>query len=118
MLMKKAPSRANWTMVDDSNPQFCRFWDAYPRRDSKKAARKAWAKLNPSPQLVTQMIEALAWQVPLNRWDTVNREFAPYPASWLNGERWEDERPRKVQRAMSDAAALVFQTLNGDTGNE
>lgn len=110
MLMPKK-SRAFYVMVPEDDPQWCRFWDAYPRRCAKKDARKAWAKLNPSPQLVTEMIEALLWQVPLHRWDGEKMNFAPYPASWLNGERWTDAKPEPKRRAMSDATATVFAVL-------
>lgn len=103
--------RAGYVMVDENDPQWLRFWNAYPRRESKKDARKAWAKLNPSIALVDRMIETLAWQVPLHKWETESRQYAPLPATWLNGARWEDERPPQIQRVMSDAAATVFQTL-------
>lgn len=89
--MKK---RANYRMVDEDDPQFCRFWNAYPRRVAKKEARKTWAQLNPSPALVDAMIAALDWQVPAFKWDGQSADFAPYPASWLNAERWTDERRR------------------------
>src|SRR5690348_1201909 len=87
--------RAHYKMVDEADPGFVRFWNAYPRRVSKKDARKAWAALNPSPETVDRMIAALEWQVPLNKWDGAKLDYAPYPASWLNAERWTDERPAK-----------------------
>lgn len=78
---------------------FDEFWAAYPRRVAKKDARKAWAKLNPSPEIVQQILDALEWQVPAFQWDGEKADYAPYPASYLNAERWTDERraaPRKV----------------------
>ena len=77
-------------MVDQDDPQWQRFWNAYPHRVSKKEARKAWAALNPDLALVDQMLGALAWQAPL--WARQGYG-TPYPASWLNAERWTDERP-------------------------
>lgn len=99
--MKK---RANYRMVDENDPQWCRFWDAYPRRVAKKEARKAWAQLDPSPELVDKICAALAWQVPAFKWDGPSHDYAPYPASWLNAERWTDER-RKEPRARGEAPA-------------
>lgn len=87
--MKK---RANYRMVDEDDPQFARFWAAYPRRVAKKDARKAWAQLNPSPDTVDHIVAALEWQVPAFKWDAESADYAPYPASWLNAERWTDER--------------------------
>ena len=112
MLMPRPKKRAHYVMVEENDPQWLRFWNAYPKRVSKKEARKAWAKVNPTPETVDRMVAALKWQVPLHRWDTEKYQFAPYPASWLNDNRWEDDPPPQATRVMSDAAALVFQTLN------
>ena len=70
--------------------EFSDFWGMYPRRVAKKDARKAWDKI--SPKLHTQIITALfEWS---RIWkDRGEIEYIPYPASWLNGERWEDEYP-------------------------
>ncbi len=105
-LIKK---RAAYSMVPETDPQFCRFWDVYPRRASKKDARKAWAKLNPSPALVEQIISALAWQVPAYHWDAESADYAPYPASWLNAERWTDERRQAPRAALSAAVGDPMQ---------
>lgn len=85
--------RDSYVMVAEDDPGWLRFWDAYPRRCSKKEARKAWSKLKPSPELVDRIVAALAWQVPLRQWDGPKQDYAPYPASWLNGERWTDAPP-------------------------
>jgi hypothetical protein len=91
-------------MVAEDDPGFVRFWDCYPRRVSKKDARIAWAKLNPSPALVDQIVAALEWQIPANQWDGVKQDYAPYPASYLNAERWTDER-RTSERRQQQADA-------------
>lgn len=101
-------------MVNEDDPQFTRFWDKYPRRVSKKDARRAWLQLNPSPELVDRMIAALEWQVRAYRWATDKIDFAPYPASWLNGERWTDEAPNLLKRQAGKGAMTVLDTLLGD----
>lgn len=103
--------RAHDVMVEEDDPQWVRFWDAYPRRESKKVARRVWVEMNPSPELVDKMIAALAWQVPVRRWNGENYEFAPLPATWLNQARWNDEPPPQAWRVMSESAATVFRTL-------
>lgn len=70
------------------------FWAAYPRHVAKAEARKAWAKLDPSPELVTAILDALAWQ----REQWTDPKYTPYPASYLRGERWEDEPPVRQTR--------------------
>ena len=61
---------------------------------SKADARKAFAKLNPDAALVKDMLRALDWQKRLPEWTKDGEQFIPYPATWLNGRRWEDEQPK------------------------
>lgn len=92
-LKKRAVAR----MVDEDNPQWLRFWDAYPYRRAKKEARVAWASLDPTPEQVEQMLRALEWQT--RDWAAKASWYTPpYPASWLRAERWEDEPPMGVQK--------------------
>jgi hypothetical protein len=69
---------------------FDRFWTAYPRKDDKAKALKAWNKLAPNEALVQQMLAALAWQRNTDQWQ---RKIIPLPTTYLNGRRWEDEKP-------------------------
>lgn len=94
LLMAK---RDAYAMVPEDDPQFLRWWNAYPKRVAKKDARKAWARIGPTPLQVDQMIEALTWQRPM--WAKDAYRFTPYPASWLNGERWKDEQPPMFKSA-------------------
>lgn len=72
---------------------FDKFYQAYPKRKDRAAAEKAFIKLNPSPELFAQMMDALGWQRQQPEWLKNNGQFIPLPASWINGRRWEDERP-------------------------
>lgn len=76
------------------------FWRAYPKRVAKKDAMKAWRKLDPSPELVQRILVALAWQIETDQWQRDDGQYVPYPASYLRGERWDDE-PVAPTRAMT-----------------
>ena len=78
---KHAPERG-----DDG---FEAFWQDYPRKVGKDAARRAWSKLNPNDDLVSMMLEALKKHKRLKQWQ--DREYIPYPATWLNAGQWDDE---------------------------
>lgn len=91
----------------DSLVQFEDFYKAYPKRRNRAAAERAFKKLNPSPELYGQMMEALDWQTKQPEWLKNNGQFIPLPASWLNGRRWDDERP---------TAADIPTTCTTDTG--
>ena len=64
---------------------FDRFWNAYPRKVGKPAAEKAWNKIRHR----TNLMEGLeAWKK-TEQWQ--DEKFIPYPATFLNQRRWEDE---------------------------
>src|SRR3990172_10745607 len=69
---------------------FSDFWILYPRHVAKKDALKAWLKIDPGSH--AEILTSLAsWRgVWLARGEP---QYIPYPASWLNGERWEGELP-------------------------
>ncbi len=65
------------------------FWKAYPRRVAKKEARKAWSRIK--PEVYEQIFAALETHKRQEQWMKDGGAYIPYPATWLNGERWEDE---------------------------
>ena len=73
-----------------ANDLFLTFWKAYPKKRAKKAAEKAFFKLNPSEGLLEKMLEALERQKKSREWQEDGGQYIPYPATWINGERWED----------------------------
>jgi hypothetical protein len=91
-------------MVPEDDPQWTRFWNAYPRHVSKKDARKAWLAIGPTSADVDKMLKALEWQSP--EWARDGYKFCPYPASWLRAARFDDEPlpqlPRQGSRLPSE----------------
>jgi len=77
----------------DACPLFLRFWHAYPRKVDKSKAVKAFTNCKPNDALLETILAAVAWQSQSKKWQDHDGDFIPYPASWLNGRRWEDERP-------------------------
>lgn len=67
------------------------FWKAYPKKKSRSDAERAWRKLAPSPELTQRIMDAIAAQRTTPDWSKDGGQFIPYPATWLNGRRWEDE---------------------------
>lgn len=65
---------------------FADFWESYPRKTAKKAALKAWNKIKPNSELCGRIKRALEAQTKI--W--TDPRYIPYPATWLNGERWDD----------------------------
>lgn len=70
---------------------FEKFWSAYPKKTAKQQALKAFEKLNPDEKLLNTILSSLEQHKRSVQWTKENGQFIPYPATWLNGRRWEDE---------------------------
>lgn len=84
-------------MVKSEPIGFQEFWDLYPRKEKKVDARKAWMSVTVQSSIqIPVLIEALKNQL---EWNFHGRayQYIPLPASWLRGERWNDELFRYVK---------------------
>ncbi len=79
---------------------FGRWWAAYPKHVKKADAIKAWAKLAPDLALRERMLSVLSVQVESEQWRKDSGQFVPYPTTYLNGRRWEDEIATARQRVV------------------
>jgi len=71
---------------------FGAFWRAYPKKKNKQAAIKAFNRQKINGELQT-IIDDIEYKMEMDdEWVRNNGTYIPYPASYLNGRRWEDER--------------------------
>ena len=68
---------------------FEQFWALYPKRVAKGAAIKAWAKLNEAEK--EEALEALPNHLKYWKLKNTEKEYIPFPATWLNQMRYLDE---------------------------
>lgn len=66
---------------------FDAFWRAYPRREGKGAARKAWDRAIRRARAEDIIAGAQRYGADPNRVD----QFTAHASTWLNAERWTDE---------------------------
>jgi len=78
--------------------RFTNFWDLYPRKVAKKKACEAFAKAVKSDETFKAIMEGLRRHVGCQQWEKDGGQYVPYPATWLNQERWEDEVKPGQQR--------------------
>lgn len=71
--------------------RFDSFWEAYPKKIAKVAARKAWGKIANVDAICPEIIAGIARWSTTPQWGDV--QFVPHPATFLNQRRWEDEIP-------------------------
>lgn len=74
------------------------FWQTYPNKKARRAAEKAWNKLNPTPELVQSVLAAVEQQKHSCQWLKENGQYIPEPANWLNKNRWMDESHTSTQK--------------------
>lgn len=77
------------TVLDSDD--FKRFWIAYPRHAAKEAAYKAFEKHIAGKIDIETVIAAIAAQKHGEQWKRDSGQYIPYPATWINQHRWEDE---------------------------
>lgn len=70
---------------------FNKFWAEYPKKRDKQSSKKAFTKLNVDVKLFNQMMASLSQAKQSYDWQKNNGQYIPYPSTWLNGRRWEDE---------------------------
>ena len=83
---------------------FQEFWNIYPRKVGKSAARRVWKRIKNKPEVLIQIADALQWQMKQESWQ--NDKFIPHPATYLSQGRWEDEPP-KQKDSMSQFFAMA-----------
>jgi DNA-binding transcriptional ArsR family regulator len=68
---------------------FEQFYEIYPRKASRSDAQRAWDKLKPDQKQLA--MDALPIHIAYWDRERTEKDFIPFPASWLNKKRWEDE---------------------------
>lgn len=74
--------------------EFDRFWQAYPKKIGKAAAKRVWSRkrLNAKADLIVQHLEDRVRSDA--QWLKNGGEFIPNPQTWLNRGGWDDEYQR------------------------
>ena len=70
--------------------EFETFWNLYPRKIGKKAAKKAWDAAQDRPAL-SRILAAITSARASHEWIKDRGKWIPHPATWLNQGRWDDE---------------------------
>jgi hypothetical protein len=105
-------SRTRKNGMTQEDPEFEKFWQAYPRKRSKGDARKAWiqtAKRRPS---IMGMMKAIAVLCASDDWQKDGGQFIPYPAGFLRRECWEDVTDIQMAQVTADGK-MWWETNSG-----
>ena len=91
----KQPDQEQETGEGELIAGFIAFWKAYPNKKAKVTAQKAWKKLHPDQELKERILADIARKKASDEWKEQDGKFIPYPATYLNQQRWEDETDPK-----------------------
>jgi len=97
---------------------FADFYALYPRHIARKDAEKAWRQVIKEGIQPSTILDGLRRQLPVMA--AKDKQFLPYPATWLRGWRWEDEveapsGPSKhFARNLADAQDEMISMLDGE----
>jgi hypothetical protein len=98
------------SLIEDAG--FESFWVECPRKTDKKAAMRAWEKLNEQDRLAATA--GMIYHRDNNpQWR--DKSLIPHPSTFLNGRRFEDEivipRREEVTSDVSDLGKMVWSAM-------
>jgi hypothetical protein len=116
--IEKEPSRI------EKEESFSIFWKAYPRKDSKVPAQKAFEKVCNTDEQLQVLLQAIEKFKRCEQWTRDGGKFIPFASTWLNQHRWEDDpapasaqRPNFQTRSYHDERADTIAGLTGRSRN-
>ena len=89
-------------------PGFAEFWAAYPRRVDRLAAVRAFAAIDPDPDLLANILAGARRYAA----HVVGKEptHVKHPSGWLTGERWGDDLLDPAANAAYSPADIARRT--------
>ena len=105
-------NKLNTKIKETYKEKFEKFYKAYPRKVGKSNVEKWFAKNKPNDELFELMIKKLESFKKTPDWLKDNGQFIPYPATWLNQKRWEDELEIETKNIDYSEDYTVFETID------
>jgi hypothetical protein len=82
----------NESKTAESDDFFNEFWKAYPKKQAKPAAVRAWRKIKVDREsMFNKIMVAIERHKSSTQWQKQRGQFIPMPSTWLNQERWNDD---------------------------
>lgn len=96
VIINKQTNKQTSNKGKGENVLFEKFYKSYPKKKSPSEAKKAWKKQKIDKNALEEILKSLEWQKKSEDWTREGGQFIPYPATYLNQRRWEDE-PTKTK---------------------
>lgn len=75
---------------EQSSDGFEQFWTAYPKKQAKQDALKAFRSAKLKPEQLQTILQDIQRRRSSADWTKDGGQFIPLPATYLRGQRWED----------------------------
>ena len=119
----KDPQGALDVPVQTTVDEFSEWYAGYPRKVGKKDAEKAYKRARKGGATREELLDGLARSI--RSWGREGRpkDKYPYPSTWLNQGRWEDEetmpqdvyeRPAQRQPTANDVARQMIENMRSN----
>jgi len=89
-LIPPYPPKRGAKVAMGAEKDFERFWAAYPRKERREAARRAFLRISPKGALLERMLSSVAAFKQSDQWQRDAGRYVPHPARWLRECRWEE----------------------------
>ena len=77
---------------EQTSEGFEQFWSAYPKKQAKQDAAKAFRSAKLKPEQLQTVLQDITSRKSSAEWLKDGGKFIPLPATYLRGKRWEDEQ--------------------------
>lgn len=84
-------NKNEYEVLDEKEVWFNQFWKEYPKKNAKKNAKSVFMRVVKSKELFDKIIQDIRDRAQTQEWIKNNGQFIPFPSTYLNQERWEDE---------------------------
>lgn len=92
-------------------PEFAQFWAAYPKKQNKADAKKAWQQTQMIRPPLEVVLKAVIAQKCSDDWRKDGGRYIPFPSTWLRAEGWENSAEVDLGDVVN--GKMWFETTSG-----
>jgi hypothetical protein len=107
----RSRSEAEKPRTSRARDEFDEFWEHYPKKTGKTAARREWDRAKNRPGMAV-VLHALLQQKQSMQWLKDGGQYIPNPATWIHQGRWDD-RPMEIPQ-VTEKNARSLGAIYGD----
>lgn len=115
---KENDNKEDTEEILDWEEQFDKFYSKYPKKVKKQDVKRWFMKNKPSSELFSSMMNSLEQFRGCKDWLKDDGQYIPYPSTWLNQKRWEDEGVEEEQSLSSKRQYANLDFLYANKGAE